>query len=328
MSSSIDNSALSISPLGEKFSLPHKHEYSDELKRLRTLADQARSQQKEVVVITGEVPSTPVLAAIIANSKNSCDLNSKFVIWHQNPTPENYWKIPLFNRGMSPGGSEPPQVSELIFKAVIHIQNLTATYNADSLCLADCVIVDIQCNDLDQPDELFSSEFQAQELKKAMKIIGERISPYCLILINSFTAPGVTEFVAYPVLKEEFEIREIENEPLLAHSFPEADSVNEYITNGRRLWRVCAGCNENSRRRVRAFLKSIHPDNHSPAVLDRPIESETVMMVENSYKNTLLTFFNEWNLFAKRNGINFRKIMDLIKQYPVHSYISGSDYLI
>jgi hypothetical protein len=209
MTISIDDNAFSISPIGEKFPLPSKHEYADELKRLRALTDRARSQQKEIVVVTGEELSTPVLAAIIANSKNSCDLNSKFVIWYQNPTPENYWKIPLFNRGM-PLGSEPPQVSELIFKAAIRTQNLTATYNADSLCLADCIIVDIQCNDLDQPDELFSSEFQAQELKKTMKIIGERISPYCLILINSFTAPGVTEFVAYPVLKEEFEIREIE----------------------------------------------------------------------------------------------------------------------
>lgn len=328
MTISIDEKAFSISPLGEKFPLPSKHEYTDELKRLRALTDNARSKQKEIVVVTGEELSTPVLAAAIADSKNSSDQNSKFVIWCQNSASQNYWKIPLLNRGLFPVESENPLVSQLIFNAVIRTQNLTATYNVDSLSLADCVIVDTQCNDPDnQAGELFSSETQAQELKDIMKIVGERISPYCLVMIQSTVAPGITEFVTYPVLKEEFERREIENEPLLAHSFAGADSIKEYVTNSKRLWRVCAGCNDNSRRRVRAFLKSIHPDNQSPTVFDRPIESETTMMVENSYKNALLAFFNEWGLFAKRNGVNFGKIMEVIKQYPVHSLISGFDHL-
>ncbi len=328
MSFSIDENAFSISPLGEKFALPSLNEYTGELERLRALTDNARSQQKEIVVVTGEGLSTPVLAAIIADSKNSSGQNSKFVIWCQNPVSQNYWKIPLLNRGLFPVGSETPLVSELIFNAVIRTQNLTATYNADSLSLADCVIVDTQGNDPDnQAGELFSSETQAQELKNIMKIVGERISPYCLVLIESTAAPGITEFVAYPVLKDEFEIREIENEPLLAHSFSGIDSVKEYVTNTRRSWRVCAGCNDNSRRRVRAFLKSIHPDNHPPTVLDKPIESETTMMVENSYKSTLLAFFNEWSLFAKRNGVNLGKVMELIKQDTVSSYLPGSDQL-
>ncbi|NLL13244.1 MAG: hypothetical protein GX267_07560 [Fibrobacter sp.] len=328
MTLSRDNSVFSISPLGEKFPLPSKDEYINELKRLKALTDIARSQQKEIVVVTGEGLSTPVMAARIADSKNSNGQNSKFVIWCQNPASQNYWKTPLLNRGLFPVGSENPQISELIFDVVIRAQNLTATYNPDSLTLADCVIVDTQCNDPDnQPGELFSSETQAHELKNLMKIVGERISPYSLVLIESTTAPGITEFVAYPVLKEEFQKREIENEPLLAHTFSGADSLKEYVTKNRRLWRVGAGCNDNSRRRVRAFLKSIHPDNYSPALFDRPIESETVMMVENSYKNTLLAFFNEWSLFAERNGVNFGKVLEVIKQYPVNSYLSGSDHL-
>ena len=43
-------------------------------------------------------------------------------------------------------------------------------------------------------------------------------------------------------------------------------------------------------------------------VLDRPIESETSKIVENSYRATTLAFLNEWSLFAERNG------MDLIKR--------------
>ncbi len=327
MTFSINEHVFSVSPLGEKFPLPSKDEYTDELKRLKTLADNARSQQKEVVVVTGKGLSTPILAAIIANSINSDVKNAKFVIWCQNPDSQNYWKTPLLNKGLFPLRSEPSQISELIYEVVIRTQSLTATFNNDSLCLADCVIVDTQYNDPDnQPGELFSSEIQTQELRDIMKIVGEKISPYCLVLLESTAAPGITESVAYPVLREEFEKREIENEPLLAHSFLGVDSMNDYVNNTRRLWRVCAGCNDNSRRRVRAFLKNIHPDNHPPVVFNRPIETETVMMVENSFKNALLVFFNEWSLYAKRNGINFGKVMELLKQYPVFSYLSDSDH--
>jgi len=32
-------------------------------------------------------------------------------------------------------------------------------------------------------------------------------------------------------------------------------------------------------------------------------------------------------LFAERNGVNFGKVLEVIKQYPVNSYLSGSDHL-
>jgi ParB family chromosome partitioning protein len=37
---------------------------------------------------------------------------------------------------------------------------------------------------------------------------------------------------------------------------------------------------------------------------DRPIESETSKIVENSYRATTLAFLNEWSLFAERNGVD------------------------
>jgi nucleotide sugar dehydrogenase len=54
-------------------------------------------------------------------------------------------------------------------------------------------------------------------------------------------------------------------------------------------------------------------------VMDRPIESETTKIVENSYRATILAFLNEWSLFAERNGVDLIKVIKAIKMRPTHS---------
>jgi len=56
-------------------------------------------------------------------------------------------------------------------------------------------------------------------------------------------------------------------------------------------------------------------------VMDRPIESETTKIVENSYRATTLAFLNEWSLFAERNGVDLIKVINAIKVRPTHSNI-------
>ncbi len=53
--------------------------------------------------------------------------------------------------------------------------------------------------------------------------------------------------------------------------------------------------------------------------MDRPIESETTKIVENSYRATILAFLNEWSLFAERNGVDLIKVINAIKMRPTHS---------
>jgi nucleotide sugar dehydrogenase len=55
--------------------------------------------------------------------------------------------------------------------------------------------------------------------------------------------------------------------------------------------------------------------------MDRPIESETTKIVENSYRATILAFLNEWSLFAERNGVDLIKVIKAIKMRPTHSNI-------
>jgi nucleotide sugar dehydrogenase len=56
-------------------------------------------------------------------------------------------------------------------------------------------------------------------------------------------------------------------------------------------------------------------------VLDKPIESETCKIVENSYRATVLAFLDEWSLFAETNGVDLIKVINAIKVRPTHSNI-------
>ena len=93
-------SEYSVSPDGEKFRLPNAKEYTAEFRRLQRLANQARKEGKEVVVVMGVGFVGAVMAAIVADSVNKRTKKpSKFVIGCQRPSTRSYWKIPLLNRG-------------------------------------------------------------------------------------------------------------------------------------------------------------------------------------------------------------------------------------
>ena len=68
------------------------------------------------------------------------------------------------------------------------------------------------------------------------------------------------------------------------------------------------------------FLNEVLNTKKFPlTVLDRPIESETAKVVENSYRATILAFLDEWSLFAERNGVDIIKVIKAIKVRPTHS---------
>lgn len=123
-------------------------------------------------------------------------------------------------------------------------------------------------------------------------------------------------------MKKIFERRGIATDPLLAHSYERVMPGRNYVASIRDFWRVCSGINEAARARVTRFLTEVLNTEKFPStVLDRPIESETAKIVENSYRATLLAFMDEWSLFAERNGVDLKKVIDAIKVRPTHSNI-------
>ena len=312
----------SASPSGEKFPLPEKSQYAAEMKRLEGLVKAARNEGKEIVVVMGVGFVGAVMAAIVADTvSKKTGKPSKFVIGCQRPSTRSYWKIPLLNRGESPVKAEDPEVDPMIARCVLGKKTLTATFASDCLKLADCVVVDVQC-DYTKHDlgNMKTGEADMAALEATMKVIGDRVQPKCLVLIETTVAPGTTEFVAYPIMKKAFAARGIKREPLLAHSFERVMPGREYVKSIRDFWRVCSGCNPQARKRVVKFLKEVLNTKQFPlTVMDRPIESETTKIVENSYRATILAFLNEWSLFAERNGVDLVKVIQAIKVRPTHS---------
>jgi UDP-N-acetyl-D-glucosamine dehydrogenase len=311
----------SINPAGEKFPLPEEKDYQIEFERLTELTQQAHQKGQEVVVVMGAGFVGAVMAAVVAGSKDKQGKYSKFVIVCQRPSMRSYWKIPMINRGESPVKAEDPEVDALISKCVKEEKTLVATFNSDCLSLADCVVVDVQCDFVKQDlGMMVTGEADMAALEATIRTIGERIQPHCLTLIETTVAPGTTEFVAWPIMKKAFAARGIESEPLLAHSFERVMPGKEYVASIRDFWRVCSGCNAEARKRVEKFLREVLNTEKFPlTVMDRPIESETTKIVENSYRATILAYLHEWSIFAERNGVDLIKVIKAIKMRPTHS---------
>jgi len=314
----------SVNPAGEKFRIPEKGEYAAEFKRIQKQAARARKEGKEIVVVMGVGFVGAVMAAIVADTTDKkTGRPGKFVIGCQRPSPRSYWKIPMLNRGQSPVKAEDPEVDPMIARCVLQKKTLTATYDSDCLKLADVVVVDVQCDYTKcSLGNLRTGEAEMSALEATMRTIAERIPPKCLVLVETTVAPGTTEFVAWPIMKKAFAARRIKTEPLLAHSFERVMPGRQYVSSIRDFWRVCSGCTKEARDRVETFLRDVLNTKDFPlTVMDRPIESETTKIVENSYRATILAFLNEWSLFAERNGVDLIKVIRAIKMRPTHSNI-------
>jgi len=320
-----DKGAVSICPEGEAFPLPDKDDYLQEINRLRKIVAEQHQLGREIVVVMGVGFVGAVMAAVVADSVAAATGKpSKFVIGMQRPSTRSFWKIPYLNKGIAPVEAEDPEVSELIRRCVVEKKNLIATYSYDVLSLADVVVVDVQCDYHKRSfNDCRDGHADIAALEDSLGIIGEKIEPHCLVLIETTVPPGTTEYVAYPIIKKAFQKRGIfDREPLLAHSFERVMPGRNYVASVREFWRVCSGINPEARERVVKFLSDvIQVDKYPLTVLDKPIESETCKIVENSYRAAILAFMDEWSVFAERNGVDLMKVVDAIKVRPTHSNI-------
>lgn len=314
---------VSSSPEGELFPLPDAEDYQRELERLGKLVAHHKEVGREIVVVVGLGFVGAVMAAVVADATDESGEPTKFVIGMQRPSVRSFWKIQLINRGIPPIRSEDPEVGKMIDRCVNSRKSLTASFTYDALRFADVVVVDVQCDYVKESlDDVSTGFVQMEDMEKAFEIIGESIKPDCMVLIETTVPPGTTEQVAYPIIKKAFRRRGVTGEPVLAHSYERVMPGANYVASIRDFWRVCSGINEESRDRVVKFLNEvIDTKNYPLTVLDRPMESETAKIVENSYRATIMAFLNEWSVFAERNGVDLVKVIQSIKVRPTHSNI-------
>ncbi len=315
--------AYSVSPDGEKFQLPGPDDYEKESKRLQKIVSDQRALGREIVVVMGVGFVGAAMAAVVADTEDENGEPTKFVIGMQRPSTRSYWKIPLLNRGMAPVKSEDEELEPMIARCVNEKKTLTATFSYEVLKLADVVVSDVQCDYLKESfGNVRDGQTDMVALENSLEIVAEHIPPDTLVIIETTVAPGTTEQVAYPIMRKVFRKRGIQSDPLLAHSFERVMPGKEYVASIRDFWRVCSGINEEATRRVEKFLREVvNTEDYQLTVLDRPIESETAKIIENSFRATILAFLDEWSIFAERNGVDLIKVIEAIKVRPTHNNI-------
>ncbi len=315
------NQLISISPDGIKYPLPKEEDYKKEIIRIEKLVAQARKNGQEIVVVMGLGFVGSVMAAIVADTTTKKGKSGKFVIGMQRPSTRSYWKIPKLNEGVSPVKAEDPEVDPMIRRCVLDKRTLVATFVYDVLKLADVVVVDVQLDYAkNELGNVRNGQVEMTALEESFDIIAHCIPAQCLVLIETTVAPGTTEQVALPAMRKVFRQRGIKSDPLIAHSYERVMPGRDYVASIRDFWRVCSGVNEKAKQRVGKFLNEVLNTQKFPlTVLDRPIESETAKVVENSYRATILAFLDEWSLFAERNGVDIIKVIKAIKVRPTHS---------
>ena len=313
----------SMSPEGENFQLPEPGDYAKEFDRLKQVVKKQRDLGREIVVVMGLGFVGVAMAAVVADTVDEEGKPSKFVIGMQRPSIRSYWKIPLLVRGLAPIKAEDPELEPIIFRCVNEKKTLTATFTYDVLKLADVVVSDVQCDYIKESlGNVCDGRIDMAALEKSLEIVAEHIDPETLVILETTVAPGTTEQVAYPIMRKVFRKRNIQSDPLLAHSFERVMPGKQYVASIRDFWRVCSGINEEATCRVEKFLKEvINTEEYPLTVMDRPIESETAKVVENSFRATILAFLDEWSLFAERNGVDLIKVIEAIKVRPTHSNI-------
>jgi nucleotide sugar dehydrogenase len=313
----------SLSPDGKRFPLPAMADYKKEFNRLKREIAKQKQLNREIVVVMGVGFVGVAMAAVIADTVDKKGKSSKFVIGMQRPSARSYWKIPVLNKGISPVTSEDRELAPMIRRCVLDKKTLTATFVYEVLSLADVVVVDIQCDYLKESlGNVHDGHADMSPLEESLAIMAEHITPDALVLIETTVAPGTTEQIAYPIMKKVFQKRGIKKDPLLAHSFERVMPGKNYVASIRDFWRVCSGINKQARDRVVKFLNEVVNTRDYPlTVLDKPIESETAKIIENSFRATILAFLDEWSLFAERNGVDLVKVINAIKARPTHSNI-------
>ncbi|MBU0973181.1 MAG: GDP-mannose dehydrogenase, partial [Proteobacteria bacterium] len=185
---------VSVCPKGNVYALPVDADYDQEFERLKGLVQAQKAMGREIVVVMGVGFVGAVMAGVVADSADrKTGEPGKFVIGMQRPSSRSFWKIPYLNMGVAPVEAEDPEVAPLIQRCVLEKKTLTATFTYDALTLADVVVVDVQC---DYHKEKFGDVRQGRAeiaaLESSLKVIGEKIRPDCLVLIETTVPPGTT----------------------------------------------------------------------------------------------------------------------------------------
>ena len=318
------NDLYSTCPAGEVFLIPKQSEDQAEFARVGKIVAEQRSLGREIVVVMGVGFVGAVMAGVVADSVDKATGRRASLSSECSGPPPGLSGRSSISIGESlPLRPKIPKWACLSAGASKTKRLSSRPIPMRSLSLADVVVVDVQC---DYQKETLGNVRQGRAdiaaLEDCLKIIGEKIHPECMVLIETTVPPGTTQYVAYSHNQEGFPKPRHRSRAVAGPFLRAGYAGKNYVSSIRDFWRVCSGVNEPSRQRVQAFLSDVlNVEEYPLTVLETPIESETCKVVENSYRATILAFLHEWSVFAERNGVDLLKVIEAIKVRPTHSNI-------
>ena len=198
--------------------------------------------------------------------------------------------------------------------------NLRATTDQNEYSQADIVVVDVHLDIpyLDNEPQLTFTGFV-----DAIKVIGQRVSPGTLIIIETTVPPGTCEKVVVPTLRTELEKRQLDPDCVhVAHSYERVMPGDNYLDSIVNYWRVFSGYTEKAGDLCEEFLTNVvNVDDYPLTRLTSTIASETAKVMENTYRASNIAFIDEWTKFAETVGIDMFEVIEAIKLRPTHSNI-------
>lgn len=210
-------------------------------------------------------------------------------------------RVKRLNEGENPIKGQEPGLDELVEK-VFEVGNFRATADVTDYKLADYIIVAVQT-----PVAEENKKPTYENLKAALRSVGQNMKKGVTVIIESTIAPGTMEHVVAPILEEESGMKAGENFYLA--NCPERLMPGHLLENIRYYNRVIGGWTQESAHRVKDLYKHVVQGELQETDC---ITAEIVKAGENTYRDVQIAFANEMALLCEAYGANVWRVRELI----------------
>ncbi|KKP66012.1 MAG: NDP-N-acetyl-D-galactosaminuronic acid dehydrogenase [Candidatus Moranbacteria bacterium GW2011_GWD2_37_9] len=210
-------------------------------------------------------------------------------------------RVKRLNAGENPIKGQEPGLDELVEK-VFKVGNFRATSDMSEYGSANYIVVAVQT-----PVAEENKKPTYENLKGALKGIGQNMKEGVTIIIESTIAPGTMEHVVKPILEKESGLEA--GEGFYLANCPERLMPGHLLENIRYYNRVVGGWTPESAEIVKKLYKNFVEGELQETDC---ITAEIVKAGENTYRDVQIAFANEMALLCEAYGANVWKVREFI----------------
>jgi UDP-N-acetyl-D-glucosamine dehydrogenase len=286
----------------------------------KSFSDTQFAVERDVVCIQGLGFVGAAMAAAVS-AACAADGQPRFnVVGVELNTPTGRVRADRLDAGHFPFACPDPKISHAIETA--HIAgNLRATTDVAAFRNAKIAVVDVHLDvGLDASGRPSAS---INGFERAIRILGQELSPGALVMVETTVPPGTCAHVAAPALADELRRRGLPADAiLLAHSYERVMPGPNYFDSIVNFWRVYAGHTLEAADACAQFLNAVVNTKQYPLRrLGSTTASETAKVLENSYRAVNIAFIEEWARFAEATDVDLFEVIDAIRDRPTHANI-------